>query len=102
MASRSIPKPDLRALVAGTFTLRFSTGLTGALLVYYLVSIGQQDGNLVNPLVVGAFAAIFFAAELILSAPFGFLSDRVGSHQLVQVGPILGAVAVMITWAIPR
>ena len=91
-------RPDLRALVAGTFTLRFSTGLTGALLVYYLVSIAQQSGNVVDPLIVGAFAAIFFAAELILSAPFGVLSDRLGSHRLMQLGPIFGGVAVLITW----
>ncbi len=98
MTSRRTNQSDLRALIGGTFTLRFSTGLTGTLLVYYLVSIAQQNGNTVNPLVVGAFAAIFFAAELILSAPFGFLSDRLGSRRVMQVGPIFGAVAVMITW----
>ena len=30
---------SLNAVLIGTFTLRFSTGLTGALLVYYLADL---------------------------------------------------------------
>ena len=61
---------SLLAVLVGTFTLRFSTGLTGALLVFYLEDLGVTEFTL------AVFGATFFAAELILSTPFGLLSDR--------------------------
>ncbi len=88
---------SLVAVLFGTFTLRFSTGLTGALLAYYLADLPPPDGP-VDPVVVGAFAATFYAAELILSPPFGLLSDRWGHHRVMQIGPLFGAVAVVMTW----
>jgi MFS family permease len=84
--------PSLRAVYVGTFTLRFSTGLTGGLLVFYLRDLG------VNELTLASFTAAFFAAELILSTPFGMLSDRWGHHRVMQIGPIFGATAVVLTW----
>jgi MFS family permease len=81
------------AVLLGTFTLRFSTGLTGGLLVFYLRDLK------VDELTLAIFTATFFAAELVLSAPFGLLSDRFGHHRIMQVGPIFGAVAVVLTWA---
>lgn len=86
------------AVLLGTFTLRFSTGLTGALLAYYLADLPSLGGPTVDPLVVGAFAATFFAAELLLSPPFGLLSDRWGHHRVMQIGPLFGVVAVLLTW----
>jgi MFS family permease len=50
---------------------------------------------------VGLFTALFFAAELILSPPFGLLSDRQGFHRVMQYGPVFGAVAVVITGFVP-
>jgi MFS family permease len=88
---------SLRAVVAGTFTLRFSTSLTGTMLVYYLADLPRHGGEPVNALVVGAFAAVFFIAELLLSPPFGILSDKYGHHRVMQLGPILGGVAVVLT-----
>ena len=41
--------------------------------------------------------AAFFLAELILSPIFGMLSDRIGSRPVMQLGPIFGAVAVVMT-----
>jgi MFS family permease len=85
---------SLLAVLVGTFTLRFSTGLTGGLLVFYLV----RDLG-VNEFTLAVFTATFFAAELVLSGPFGLLSDRLGHHRVMQVGPLFGAVAVVMTWA---
>jgi MFS family permease len=90
---------SLWAVLVGTFTLRFSTGLTGALLVYYLDDLPAHGGPEVDSLVIAAYAATFYGAELLLSTPFGMLSDRFGHHRLMQVGPIFGAVAVVLTWS---
>ncbi len=90
---------SLAAVLAGTFTLRFSTGLTGALLVYYLAELPRHGGISVGPITLGLFGALFFASELILSTPFGLLADRLGHHRVMQYGPAFGAVAVLLTWA---
>ena len=90
---------SLRAVLFGTFTLRFSTGLTGAMLVYYLAELPRHGGPAVSPVALGALTAAFFAAELLLSPPFGALSDRLGHHRVMQWGPLFGAVAVVLTWA---
>jgi MFS family permease len=84
---------SLYAVLLGTFTLRFSTGLTGGLLIFYLRDLH------VTELTLAAMTAMFFAAELILSTPFGLISDRWGHHRIMQIGPIFGAVAVVLTWA---
>ena len=87
---------SLNAVLLGTFTLRFSTGLTGALLAYYLADLAGVD-----PIVVGLFSAAFFAAELVLSPVFGPLSDRWGYHRVMQFGPLFGLVAVVLTGFTP-
>jgi MFS family permease len=88
---------SLTAVLFGTFTLRFSTGLTGAMLVYYLAELPRHGGQDVDPLVVGALSAAFFVAELALSPPFGVLSDHWGQRPVMQLGPGFGAVAVILT-----
>ena len=89
---------SLNAVLIGTFTLRFSTGLTGALLVYYLADLeGFGAGREVTAFEAGMLTAAFFLAELILSPLFGMLSDRIGSRPVMQLGPIFGAVAVVMT-----
>ena len=101
---------SLWAVLAGTFTLRFSTGLTGAMLTYYLAELDQHHGVLDQALglppspvpdafTFGLIAAAFYASELILSPVFGVLSDRRGHWQIMQWGPLFGLVAVVITWA---
>lgn len=85
------------AVLFGTFTLRFSTGLTGALLAYYLADLPKHGGEPVQPIVVGLFSAAFFAAELVLSPVFGPLADRWGYHRVMQFGPLFGGVAVILT-----
>ena len=85
------------AVLFGTFTLRFSTGLTGALLAYYLADLPKHGGTAVEPIVVGLFSAAFFAAELVLSPLFGPLADRWGYHRVMQFGPLFGGIAVVLT-----
>lgn len=88
---------SVRAVTLATFVLRFATGLTGALLIFFLADFERFGGPAVGPAVIGVFTALFFAAELVLSPPFGLLSDRVGSHRVMQVGPFFGFVAVLLT-----
>lgn len=88
---------SINAVLLGTFTLRFSTGLTGAMLLYYLAQLPDFGGPTVSGSVAGVMTAAYFAAELVLSPAFGVLSDRVGAHRIMQVGPVLGAAAVVVT-----
>ncbi len=88
---------SLRFVLIGTFTLRFSTGLTGAMLGLYLASLPAHGGEPVDARVVGLFAATFYVAELVLSPMFGILSDRIGHHRVMLYGPVFGAIAVILT-----
>jgi MFS family permease len=88
---------SLTAVLFGTFTLRFSTGLTGALLVFYLADLEGFGADRVTAVEVGFLTAAFFLAELVLSPVFGMLSDRIGSRRVMLYGPIFGAVAVVMT-----
>ena len=88
---------SINAVIVGTFTLRFSTGLTGAMLAFYLAKLPEFGGPQVSGTVAGILTATYFAAELVLSPVFGILSDRVGAHRVMQIGPVFGAVAVIIT-----
>ncbi|HJW21724.1 MAG TPA: MFS transporter [Candidatus Limnocylindrales bacterium] len=101
---------SLWAVLIGTFTLRFSTGLTGLTLTYYLANLGDHQrflddlfhlgqGRPVGDLGFGVIAALFYVAELTLSPVFGVISDRLGHHRVMQYGPIFGIVAVIATWA---
>lgn len=84
-------------VTVATFALRFATGLTGALLIFLLADFPEYGGPEVGPYAIGVFTALFFAAELVLSPPFGLLSDRVGAHRVMQVGPVFGLIAVVLT-----
>jgi MFS family permease len=88
---------SLWAVMAGTFTLRFSTGLTGAMLGVYLAKLPEHGGEPVSASTLGLLSAAFFASELALSPIFGVLSDRLGHHRVMLFGPAFGAVAVILT-----
>jgi MFS family permease len=88
---------SLRAVLFGTFTLRFSTGLTGSMLAFYLAHLHEHGGPEVHGSTVGLYAALFYLAELVLSPLFGILSDRIGHHKVMLYGPVFGAVAVVLT-----
>lgn len=90
----------LYAVFLGTFTLRFSTGLTGGLLLFYLARLHTDyGGQPVTETTLAMMTALFYASELILATPFGLLSDRIGHHRVMQVGPLFGIVAAILTWA---
>jgi MFS family permease len=91
------PGRSMTAVLFGTFTLRLSTGLTGALLTYHLARFDRVGGGRIEPGTIGLFAALFFAAELVMSPIFGVLSDRFGHHRLMEIGPLFGCVAVVLT-----
>src|SRR6476620_9532981 len=88
---------SIRFVLFGTFTLRFSTGLTGSMLAFYLAHLPEHGGPTVDATVVGLYAALFYVAELVLSPLFGILSDRYGHHRVMLYGPIFGAIAVVLT-----
>src|SRR5262245_7313602 len=90
---------SLQAVLLGTFTLRFSTGLTGSMLAVYLANLHKYhpEAEPVSAVTVGLLSATFFIAELALSPIFGILSDRYGHHRVMLFGPIFGAVAVVLT-----
>ncbi|TAL10576.1 MAG: MFS transporter [Chloroflexota bacterium] len=88
---------SLRAVLIGTFTLRFSTGLTGAMLAFYLADLATAGTSGIDGKVVGALSAMFFLAELVLSPVFGVLADRIGHHRVMLFGPAFGAIAVVLT-----
>ena len=85
---------SLRVVLVGTFTLRFSTGLTGLDAGVLPRPPPEHGGPAVDGVVVGLYAALFYLAELVLSPIFGILSDRYGHHRVMLFGPIFGAIAV--------
>jgi MFS family permease len=88
---------SIRNVLFGTFTLRFSTGLTGGLLAFYLGNLPANGGVEVTALTFSLLSAAFYGTELLASPIFGLLSDRLGHHRVMEWGPIFGAVAVLIT-----
>jgi MFS family permease len=90
---------SLYAVFLGTFTLRFSTGLTGGLLLFYLARFHEYGATRVDETTLAIMTATFYAAELVLATPFGLLSDRIGHHRVMQIGPLFGIVAAVLTWA---
>jgi MFS family permease len=88
---------SLLSVIVGTFTLRFSTGLTGFLLVNYLADLEQHGGQVVMPLEVALIAIAFYLSELVLSPVFGVLCDRIGIRPVMLLGPAFGAIAAVIT-----
>ena len=88
---------SIRNVLFGTFTLRFSTGLTGGLLAFYLGNLQDHGGPEVTAVAFAFLYAAFYMTELLASPVFGMLSDRLGHHRVMEWGPIFGAVAVTIT-----
>jgi MFS family permease len=88
---------SMQAVLAGTFTLRFSTGLTGAMLAVYLAKLPEHGGAVVHASTLALLASAFFVSELVLSPVFGIISDRLGHHRMMLVGPAFGAIAVVLT-----
>src|SRR4051794_20495513 len=88
---------SLWAVLGGTFTLRFSTGLTGSMLAVYLAKLPEHGGPAVAATTLAFLHSAFYVSELVLSPFFGVLSDRIGHHRLMLFGPFFGAVAEILT-----
>ncbi|HET9457346.1 MAG TPA: MFS transporter [Candidatus Limnocylindrales bacterium] len=88
---------SMGAVLGGTFTLRFSTGLTGAMLGVYLAKLPEHGGPEVAATTLALLHATFYLTELVFSPLFGILSDRLGHHRVMLFGPVFGAVAVIMT-----
>jgi MFS family permease len=88
---------SLWAVLGGTFTLRFSTGLTGTMLAVYLAKLPEHGGPFIEPTTLAWLHSTFYISELALSPIFGVLSDRFGHHRMMLVGPAFGAIAVILT-----
>jgi MFS family permease len=88
---------SLWAVLGGTFTLRFSTGLTGSMLAVYLAKLHLHGGPFIEPTTLAWLHSTFYISELALSPFFGVLSDRYGHHRIMLVGPAFGAIAVILT-----
>jgi MFS family permease len=88
---------SLWAVLGGTFTLRFSTGLTGTMLAVYLAKLPEHGGPTIEPTTLAYLHSAFYISELALSPLFGILSDRFGHHRMMLVGPVFGAIAVILT-----
>jgi MFS family permease len=88
---------SLWAVLSGTFTLRFSTGLTGTMLAVYLAKLPEHGGPFIEPTTLAYLHSTFYISELALSPIFGILSDRFGHHRMMLVGPAFGAIAVILT-----
>ena len=89
---------SLWAVLGGTFTLRFSTGLTGAMLGVYLAKLPEHGGpGRDRDDARRCSMRTFYLAELVLSPFFGVLSDRLGHHRVMLFGPVFGAAAVILT-----
>jgi MFS family permease len=93
---------SIQAVLFGTFTLRFSTGLAGGLLALFLARLPENGGPHVLPIVAGIVGATYFAAELTLSPVFGVLADRLGAHRVMQWGPVFGVAAVLMRGVTPN
>src|SRR6188472_2378342 len=97
MIGETVMQRSIFNVLFGTFTLRFSTALTGGLLAYYLGNLENHGGAEVTNLAFAFIGVAFYMTELIVSPIFGVLSDRLGHHRVMQFGPVFGAVAVTIT-----
>ena len=100
IARYPLPVRSLYAVFLGTFTLRFSTGLTGGLFLFYIAHLHRDYGGpRTDETTLAVMVALFYASELVLATPFGMLSDRIGHRRVMQIGPLFGIIASVVTWA---
>ena len=88
---------SVASVILGTFTLRFSTSLTGLLLANYIADLPKHGGSEVGAIEVAVIQISFYLTELGLSPLFGVLCDRIGIRPIMLLGPAFGAVAAVLT-----
>src|SRR5258705_253787 len=104
---------SLRFVLAGTFTLRFSTGLTGAMLCLYLASLPAHSSTEVDARLVGLFPTAFFLNAAIYGVSFliykygvkdpageaeAVASPHVGVHRYLQLIRSAHVLLLAPTW----
>ena len=87
---------SLVAVLVGSLILRLAAQTTGQMLQFYFVDIDTYHYSL-SYTIRGFVTASFFIAELLGSAVLGALSDRYGRRIFIILGPVFGAVAVLMT-----
>ncbi|MGI8588762.1 MAG: MFS transporter [Chloroflexia bacterium] len=83
----------ISAIVVG-FLLRAAGGATGILLGFYLNRVVSPPR--IDPAIVAALTAAYYAAEVVLAPVFGSWSDRIGRKPFLLAGPIIAGVAVQL------
>lgn len=87
---------SLQLALGGTFALRLAANAAGFIIPVYLGLRSRQGQADAGPFLVSAVAVAFYASELVGSPVFGSLSDRLGRRAFLLLGPVLGAVAVLV------
>lgn len=98
--------------MVGTLILRTAAGAMGENIQFYLNAIHEASRSPTHPLsqiagaggvypisytLGGLIIGSFFVAELIGALVFGAWSDRLGRKLFLVLGPLFGAIAVLIT-----
>ncbi len=111
-AFRKRATSSLVAIMMGTLVLRTAASAMGENIQFYLNAIHQASLSPGHPLRLIAGAAhvypisytlggviigSFFVAELLGSLVFGAWSDRLGRKVFLILGPLFGAIAVLVT-----
>ncbi len=81
----------LKVVIGSSFVLRLAGTLTASVLGAYL----RQTIN-AGPDLIGSLSALFYVTELTLSPVFGAISDLRGRRPILILGPLLGAIALLL------
>ena len=96
---RRITAALLRSLIAvlvGSLILRLASHAMGQMTQFYLDHISRHYYH-ISYTTRGYVIASFFITELLGSLVLGAMSDRYGRKIFIMLGPILGAIAVLLT-----
>ena len=96
---RRITAALLRSLIAvlvGSLILRLASHAMGQMTQFYLDHISRHYYH-ISYTTRGYVIASFFITELLGSLVLGAMSDRYGRKIFIMLGPILGALAVLLT-----
>jgi len=103
---------SLVAVIVGSLVLRTAASAMGENIQFYFnaiheaylsphhplsLLIGQGRVYPISYTIGGIIIASFFAAELVGALLFGAWSDKIGRKLFIVIGPLFGAVAVLIT-----
>lgn len=81
----------MKVVIFSSFVLRFA----GAMTTIFLSSLLKQNLNAGTGL-IGTLYALFYLTELTMSPVFGAISDLRGRRMILILGPLVGALAVLI------